>query len=76
MLNTRYRKKNEVFMKKVDQIVAVLLILGAINLGFIGVFDFDPISWLLDYYLDRLVFVLIGLAGIYRIYTCWKTKKL
>jgi len=55
-------------MKKIETIVAILVILGAIDWGVIGLFDFDVIEFALGaLLLDRLIYVLIGLAGVYQI---------
>jgi uncharacterized membrane protein YuzA (DUF378 family) len=55
-------------MKKIETIVAILVILGAIDWGLIGLFDFDVIEFALGALLiDRLIYVLIGFAGVYQI---------
>ena len=45
----------------------VLVVVGAINWGLVGLFDFDLVAALLggeDQPLSRLVYSLVGLAGI------------
>ena len=54
-------------MKKIGLVAAVLVIIGAINWGLIGLIDFDFIGYLFGkLYLDRILYVLIGIAGIYQ----------
>ena len=43
MVKNYFNKQGE-FMKKIDLIVAILIIIGAINWGLIGMFDFDLIG--------------------------------
>jgi len=58
-------------MDTLGWVAAVLVIIGAINWGLIGVFQYDLVSaifgsvtWLL-----RTVYTLVGVAGLYMIYT-------
>ena len=51
-----------------DQFTLVLAIIGAINWGSIGIFGFDIVGWLFGGQmtaLSRIVFTLVGLAGIW-----------
>ena len=51
-----------------DQFALVLAIIGAINWGSIGIFGFDIVGWLFGGQmtaLSRIVFTLVGLAGIW-----------
>jgi uncharacterized protein len=55
-------------------ITAILVIVGAINWGLVGAFDFDlvnsifgKISWLL-----KTVYILVGLAGIWELILLFK----
>ena len=51
-----------------DQFGLVLAIIGAINWGSIGIFGFDIVGWLFGGQmtaLSRIVFTLVGLAGIW-----------
>jgi hypothetical protein epulo_06650 len=48
----------------------ILVIIGAVNWGLIGFFQFDLVAFLLggmDSWLSRLVYGIVGLAGIYSI---------
>jgi uncharacterized membrane protein YuzA (DUF378 family) len=54
-------------MKYLDITVMVLLIIGGLNWGLVGFFEFDLVAWLLGplTFLSRLVYALVGLAAIY-----------
>ena len=53
---------------KMDAIALVLTIIGSINWGLIGIFQFDLVAWLFggqDALLSRVVYTLVGLAGLW-----------
>lgn len=55
-------------MKKLDAVMTVLVVLGALNWGFVGLFTFD----LFDFYceqtaMNRAVYTLIGFAGFFKV---------
>ncbi len=53
-------------MKKLDMVVVALLILGGINWGFWGLFQFSLINYVISNELvDRIIYFLIGGAGVY-----------
>ena len=47
-------------------LVAILLIVGGINWGLIGLFDFDLVQAILGSWplLVKIVYILVGLAGV------------
>ncbi|GGA74003.1 DUF378 domain-containing protein [Ornithinibacillus halotolerans] len=54
-------------MDTLKRIALTLVIIGAINWGLIGLFDFDLVATLLggqDSVLSRIVYSLVGLAGL------------
>ncbi len=54
----------------VDTIALVLVIIGAVNWGLIGFFQFDLVAFLfggMDSWLSRIVYAVVGLAGLYSI---------
>ena len=64
----------ERFMKNLDKIVALLILLGGVNWGLIGLFDFDLIEYVFaKVWMDRLVYALIGLSAVYKLIN-WKKK--
>ena len=58
----------------IDTIAVILLLIGGINWGFVGLFDFDIIGALVGFTLARIIFVLMGAAGTWQI-ICWFQKK-
>lgn len=51
-----------------DRIALILTIVGALNWGGIGLFQFDTVAWIFggqDALLSRLVYSLVALAGIW-----------
>ena len=61
--------KRREFMRILQKIALVLTIIGAINWGLIGLFDFNLVTTLfgIDSMLTRVVYVLVGVAGIINI---------
>lgn len=51
-----------------DRIALILTIIGALNWGSIGLFQFDIVAWLFggqDNIVSRIIFALVGLAGLW-----------
>jgi len=67
----------ENLMKKtnLDIFTLILIIIGALNWGLIGLFNFNLVSWIFGgmSLVSRLIYILVGLSGIYAIY--YLTKK-
>ncbi len=56
-------------MKILDVIAAVLLVVGGLNWGLVGLFQFDLVAALfggMNSVLTQIVYVLVGLAAIYQ----------
>ena len=65
-------------MTKIDIAAMVLVLIGALNWGLVGLFDIDLVDLFFENAtVDRLVYMLIGTAGIFKIiyFTTgrWKT---
>lgn len=58
-------------MKAFHAIVVTLIIIGALNWGLVGLFDFNLVAALfgLDSWLSNLIYILVGLAGLVAIFT-------
>lgn len=56
-------------MKTLDTIALLLVIIGAVNWGLIGFFQFDLVAALFGYMtgLTRVIYALVGIAGLYAI---------
>jgi len=61
----------------IDWIALVLAIIGSLNWGLVGAFKFDLVATIFGDMssLSRIVYVLVGLAAIYLIYTSTKLAK-
>lgn len=68
-------------MKKLtglDWLALVLVIIGGVNWLLVGLFSFDLVSFIFGYMtvVSRIVYMLVGLAAVYLIFTVNKyTKK-
>ncbi len=55
-------------VKMLDKIALLLVIIGAINWGTIGLFQFDIVGWIFggqSAIVSRIIFTLVALAGIW-----------
>ena len=62
-------------MKTLDVIIAILLVVGGLNWGLWGIFQFDLVAALLGgntALLSRLVYSLVGIAATYQAFG-WKS---
>ena len=51
-----------------DILALVLSIIGCLNWGLVGIFQFDLVAWLFggsDAIISRIVYTVIGLAGVW-----------
>ena len=59
-----------------DRISLILVIIGAVNWGAIGLFQFDIVSWIFggqDAIISRIIYTLVALAGIWCISLLFRT---
>ena len=56
-------------MKTLDAIALLLVIIGAVNWGLIGFFQFDLVAALFGYMTaySRVIYALVGISGLYAI---------
>ena len=56
-------------MKIIDTIALILVIVGAINWGLIGIFDFNLVDTLFGVMsiVSRIVYTLVGISGLWAI---------
>lgn len=61
-------------MNAIDWIAMTLLIIGGVNWGLVGLFEFDLVATLFGDMtpISRLIYVLVGLSALYSIYTSIK----
>ena len=61
-----------------DKLAMTLVIIGALNWGSIGLFGFDAVGFLFGGQmaaLSRVIFTLVGLAGIWRIVALFRDSE-
>ncbi|MBQ9106827.1 MAG: DUF378 domain-containing protein [Clostridia bacterium] len=61
-----------------DRIALILTIIGAINWGSIGIFQFDIVSWIFggqDAIVSRIIYTLVGLAGLWCISLLFRERE-
>lgn len=61
-----------------DKISLILVIIGALNWGSIGLFQFDLVAWLCggqDSIVARIIFTLVALAGIWCISMLFRDRE-
>ena len=59
-----------IYMKTLDLIAIILLIIGGLNWGLVGLFDFNLVSYIFGSFplITKLIYDIVGLAAIYKIY--------
>ena len=56
-------------MKIIDKIVLILIVIGAINWGLIGLFNFNLVSTIFGSMslISRIIYILVGVSGLWGI---------
>lgn len=63
-------------MTVIDWIAAILLIVGGLNWGLVGLFNFNLVGAIFGVgFIARLVYVLVGVAAVYMIFFVTKLGK-
>lgn len=60
-----------------DRIALILTVIGALNWGSIGLFQFDVVAWLFGgqaSLLSRIIYAVVGLAGIWCISLVFRAR--
>lgn len=61
-----------------DRIALILTVIGALNWGSIGLFQFDLVAWLFggqDAILSRIVYTVVALAGVWCISLLFRERE-
>ena len=61
-----------------DKIALILLIIGGVNWGLVGVFEFDLVAWIFGgqaAVISRIIYTLVGLAGLWCITLLFRRNK-
>ncbi len=65
-------------MKIIDRIALLLSIIGSLNWGSVGLFQFDIVAWIFggtDAMLSRVIYTLVGLAGLWCISLLFRSRE-
>ena len=64
-------------LNAIDWLAMILVIVGGLNWGLVGLFDFDLVAAILGSatMLSRLVYIVVGCSALYLIYLSVKLKK-
>lgn len=60
-----------------DTIALILSIIGCVNWGLVGIFQFDLVAWLFGgagTVISRIIYTLVGLAGLWTISFLFRGK--
>ena len=66
-------------MRIIDRIALFLLVVGGINWGLVGLFQFDLVAWLCggsESIISRIVYVLVALSSLWSISLFFKHNEL
>lgn len=61
-----------------DTLALILSIIGSLNWGLVGIFQFDLVAWLFggqDAFFSRVIYVIVGLAGLWCISLVFRRLK-
>ena len=53
-----------------DKIALILLIIGGVNWGLVGIFEFDLVAWLFggaDSVLSRTIYILVAISAVHEL---------
>ena len=78
MHNTNITSTKRVKKMILKRLAVILLIIGGINWGLVGIFQFNAVAWICGgaaSIFSRIIFTLVGLAAIVAIFTAFKDEK-
>ena len=61
-----------------DRIALIIAVIGALNWGSIGIFQFDIVAWLFggqDALISRIIYTVVALAGIWCISLIFRARE-
>jgi len=64
-------------LSTLDWIALILLIIGGLNWGLVGIFNFDLVAAIFGSMsvLARIIYILVGIAAIYMIFVASKLRR-
>ena len=72
------KERNRVTIMILDRIALILTIVGALNWGSIGLFQFDIVAWICGgqgALISRIVYTLVALAGVWCISLLFRERE-
>lgn len=65
---------NAKYMKKVEQLATLLVIVGALNWGLVGLLNINLVNALFGAWpaVEKVVYVLVGVSGLWLLYDWYK----
>jgi uncharacterized membrane protein YuzA (DUF378 family) len=61
-----------------DRIALILIIIGALNWGAIGLFQFDAVAWIFGsaaHLVSRIIYTLVGVSGLWSISLLFRERR-
>ena len=61
-----------------DKIALIITLIGALNWGSIGLFQFDLVAWIgggMDSLVSRIIYTVVALAGIWCVSLLFRTRE-
>lgn len=58
-----------------DTLALILSIIGCVNWGLVGIFQFDAVAWLFGgsgSLMSRIIYTVVGLAGLWCVSLLWR----
>jgi uncharacterized membrane protein YuzA (DUF378 family) len=77
-LTVRPKERNMVTVMILDRIALILTIVGALNWGSIGLFQFDIVAWICggqSALISRIIYTVIALAGVWCISLLFRERE-
>ena len=72
------RKKEKKIMMILDRIALILTVIGALNWGSIGLFQFDVVAWICGgqgALLSRIIYTVVAIAGVWCISLIFRERE-
>jgi uncharacterized membrane protein YuzA (DUF378 family) len=56
-------------MKALDVITMILLVIGGLNWGLVGIFDFNLVYWIFGEFsiISRIIFIVVAVCALYQL---------
>ena len=70
--------RNEVFKRMWDKLALILLIIGGVNWGLVGIFEFDLVAWLFGgaaSLVSRAIYILVAISAVWCITLLFRDRE-